>query len=44
MYALGTFADGERTFAGVVAEERVLPADGTTRDLLADWDRSQERS
>jgi hypothetical protein len=36
MYALGTFADGERTFAGVVVEERVLPVDGTTSELLAD--------
>ena len=44
MYALGTFADARGAFAGVVAGgERVLPVEGTTRELLADWERSQER-
>jgi 2-keto-4-pentenoate hydratase/2-oxohepta-3-ene-1,7-dioic acid hydratase in catechol pathway len=43
MYGLGAFADGARTFAGVVVGGRVLPVEGTTTQLLADWDRSQER-
>jgi 2,4-diketo-3-deoxy-L-fuconate hydrolase len=44
MYALGTFADAGGEFAGIVVDgERVLPVEGTTHDLLADWDRAQER-
>ena len=44
MYALGTFADSGGEFAGVVVDgERVLPIEGTTRELLADWERAEER-
>jgi 2-keto-4-pentenoate hydratase/2-oxohepta-3-ene-1,7-dioic acid hydratase in catechol pathway len=44
MFAVGTFADEERTFAGlVVGEERVLPLPETVLDLVRDWDRSLDR-
>jgi 2-keto-4-pentenoate hydratase/2-oxohepta-3-ene-1,7-dioic acid hydratase in catechol pathway len=44
MFAVGTFADATRTFAGlVVEEERVLPLPGTVAELVADWDRALER-
>jgi 2-keto-4-pentenoate hydratase/2-oxohepta-3-ene-1,7-dioic acid hydratase in catechol pathway len=43
MYALGTFADSGGRFAGVVVGERVLPVEWTTRELLSDWERAQER-
>jgi 2-keto-4-pentenoate hydratase/2-oxohepta-3-ene-1,7-dioic acid hydratase in catechol pathway len=40
MYGLGTFADAEEAFAGVVVGgERVLRVPGTTRELLGDWER-----
>jgi 2-keto-4-pentenoate hydratase/2-oxohepta-3-ene-1,7-dioic acid hydratase in catechol pathway len=40
MYGLGTFADAEGAFAGVVVGgARVLRVPGTTRELLGDWER-----
>ncbi|TWF95502.1 fumarylacetoacetate hydrolase family protein [Saccharopolyspora dendranthemae] len=44
-YALGTFSDGSREFAGLVSGDRVLPLDeaGTVRDLLEDWDAVRAR-
>jgi 2-keto-4-pentenoate hydratase/2-oxohepta-3-ene-1,7-dioic acid hydratase in catechol pathway len=42
-FGLGTFADGARVFAGVVAGDRVVEVEGTTFELLQDWERSLER-
>ena len=42
-FGLGTFADGSHTFAGLVIDDRVVEIDGTTFELLQDWDRALER-
>jgi len=42
-FGLGTFADGSRAFAGLVVGDRVVEVEGTTWELLQDWDRSLER-
>lgn len=42
-FGLGTFADGSRAFAGLVVGDRVVEIEGTTWELLQDWDRSLER-
>jgi 2-keto-4-pentenoate hydratase/2-oxohepta-3-ene-1,7-dioic acid hydratase in catechol pathway len=37
-FALGTFAGPAGPFAGLVREDRVLPLEQTTAELLSDWD------
>ena len=42
-FAIGTFADGKRRFAGLVAGGRVREIGPSTMDLLRDWDAAFER-
>ena len=42
-FAVGTFADDEREFAGLVADGRVREIGASTALLLSDWDAALER-